>query len=90
MTKIVKKTGSKSEWLWILAIRFIGFCFFIAPFYLPFISYFSTEIETVPMKMFDYVFAGLGFFLSSGARSIGVVVNNIGIAINKVVPSIKK
>jgi len=86
--KIKEKTNSKGEGIWIIAVRVIGFLFFIAPFYLPFISYFSLGKVNIALNFNDYIFSGLGFFLSSGATSIGVIVNNLGIALNKIITKI--
>lgn len=55
----------------------------IAPLYLPLRAYFFTSIENIDLTRNDIIIACVGLFVSAGGKTIGTLVNNIGLVINK-------
>ena len=63
---------------------------FILPMYLPMKAYLFTSVNNVVMSLNDVAFSCVGFLLFAGGKNLGILANNIGIAINNVLTKLTK
>jgi len=90
MKKLLENRGSKAQLIWIIIMRLTGLIMFFAPLYLPIRAYFYPSIENVQISGSDYILMCVGFALSSGAKMIGILLNNVGIALGNLMNKITK
>lgn len=82
MQNLNEKHHSNFEQFWIYLFQVIGLILFIAPLFLPTKAYFFESKENVVISFKDVTMAVVGIFLARGGKSVGVVINNIGIIIS--------
>lgn len=90
MTKLLENTESKGQWIWVLLIRVIGIILLIAPLFLPVRAYFYESIPNVALTTADIIMSCVGLFVSAGGKQIGILLNNIGIAISALLSKLSK
>jgi hypothetical protein len=81
MEDLRKKSNSEVEKIWIYLSQFIGLILFIAPLYLPIRAYFFESKDNIPLNLKDIAIAVVGIFLWLGGKSVGTVINSIGVII---------
>jgi len=85
-----KGKDSVGQFIWILSIRIIGIVMFIAPMFLPLKAYFYEDVQNIAMAGSDIAMACAGLFISSGGKQIGILLNSIGVGINKFIEKFTK
>ena len=80
LKKLVKKTESRREKYWVIFFKVLGALLFLASIYLPVYSMVVLGMDEIPMTSNRWAFLAIGFFLVWGAKSFGILTNNIGIA----------
>ncbi|AKG94286.1 hypothetical protein AVT42_gp30 [Polaribacter phage P12002S] len=84
--KETRETFVESLWIWVFQI--IGLIMFVAPLYLPIRAYFFETKEVSALTMYDIYIAIVGVFLARGGKSVGTVINNIGVVIINVIKKV--
>lgn len=84
MKNLLQDQETKTQFIWIFLIRLIGLVMFIAPIYLPVVAYFNLSIPNISPTFNEVCFSFVGLFMSAGGKHIGILINNIGLAISRI------
>jgi len=88
--KFYKNTNSFTQFVWVIIVRIIGLIMFISPLYLPIIAYYSALKENIEISKNEYIFATLGFMLFAGGKTVGIILNTLGVAFTNVIGKLTK
>ncbi|QQV89979.1 hypothetical protein M1M27_gp35 [Cellulophaga phage Ingeline_1] len=78
MTKLIEKTESKAEKLWVLLFRIPGVFLFFLPFIPITLGYINSSTEKIGLDGGDWQLLGIGFFLVWGSSYFGILGNKLG------------